>query len=167
MIPCLTIEDMTEADWPAVRAIYEEGIATGLGTFETSAPSWDDWNAARLPHSRLVVRDHGSVIAWAALSPVSRRACYAGVAEVGIYVAAAARGKGVGRRLLDALVASSEAHGIWMLQGATFADNIASIRVQQRCGFRLVGRRERIGKRDGVWHDTVLLERRSGKVGID
>jgi len=163
----MTIDALTADDWPAVRAIYEEGIASGLGTFETAAPSWDDWNAARLPHSRLVVRDGGRVIAWAALSPISRRACYAGVAEVGIYVAAASRGKGVGRTLLEALVASAEAHGIWTLQGATIAENAASIAVQQRCGFRIVGRRERIAKLAGVWRDTVLLERRSSKVGAD
>jgi phosphinothricin acetyltransferase len=163
----MTIDAMAAGDWPAVRAIYEEGIATGLGTFETAAPPWDDWNAARLPHSRLVVRDHGQVIAWAALSPVSTRACYAGVAEVGIYVAASARRKGVGRALLQALIDSAEQHGIWTLQGSTFAENAASISVQQRCGFRLVGRRERIGKRDGLWRDTVLLERRSSKVGAE
>lgn len=163
----MTIDAMTAGDWPAVRAIYEEGIATGLGTFETAAPSWDDWTAARLPHSRLVVRENGQVIGWAALSPVSKRACYAGVAEVGIYVAASARRKGVGRALLEALVESSEANGIWTLQGATFAENAASISVQEHCGFRMVGRRERIGKRDGAWRDTVLLERRSAKVGVE
>jgi len=163
----MIVDALTADDWPAVRAIYEEGIATGLGTFETAAPSWDDWNAARLPHSRLVVRDNGQVIAWAALSPVSKRACYAGVADIGIYVAASARRKGVGRALLDALVESSEANGIWTLQGSTFAENAASISVQQRCGFRIVGRRERIGKRGGAWRDTVMLERRSQKVGVD
>ncbi len=163
----MTIDAMTAGDWPAVRAIYEEGIATGLGTFETAAPSWDDWNAGRLPHSRLVVRDQGEVIAWAALSPVSKRACYAGVAEVGIYVAASSRGKGVGRKLLEALIDSAEAHGIWTLQGSTFSENAGSIAVQERCGFRVVGRRERIGKRDGAWRDTVLLERRSAKVGVE
>jgi phosphinothricin acetyltransferase len=163
----MTIDAMTAGDWPTVRAIYEEGIATGLGTFETAAPSWDDWNAGRLPHSRLVVRDNGQVIAWAALSPVSKRACYAGVAEIGIYVAASARRKGVGRALLLALIDSAEQHGIWTLQGSTFTENAASIAVQERCGFRLVGRRERIGKRDGLWRDTVLLERRSAKVGVD
>jgi L-amino acid N-acyltransferase YncA len=163
----MTIDAMTAGDWPAVRAIYEAGIATGLGTFETAAPSWDDWNAARFPHSRLVVREHGQVIGWAALSPVSTRACYAGVAEIGIYVAAPERGRGVGRALLLALIESAERHGIWTLQGATFAENAASIGVQERCGFRMVGRRERIGKREGVWRDTVLLERRSTKVGVE
>src|SRR5215469_13564711 len=111
------IELMTPADWLDVRAIYEEGIATGLGTFETVAPSWEEWNAARSPHSRFVAREDRAVIGWAALSPVSKRACYAGVAEIAVYVAETARGRGVGRALLTALIASSEANGIWTLQG--------------------------------------------------
>ena len=162
----LRIEPMIPADWEQVCAIYEEGIATGLGTFETNAPSWEEWNAARLPHSRLVARDQG-VLGWAALSPVSKRACYTGVAEVGVYVAAVARGRGIGRALLDALIESSEAHGIWTLQGATIAENKASLALQAGCGFRVVGRRERIGKLAGVWRNTILTERRSTKVGID
>ena len=159
------IEAMTPEDWPAVRAIYEEGMATGLGTFETEAPSWEAWNAARLPHSRLVARDT-AVVGWAALSPVSKRSCYAGVAEVGVYVSEAARGQGVGRALLEALILSSEENGIWTLQGATIAENAASIALQKRCGFRIVGRRERIGKRDGAWRDTIITERRSRRVGV-
>src|SRR5271170_166494 len=139
------VEAMTAEDWPAVRAIYEEGIGTGVGTFETAAPSWNEWNAARLPHSRLVARSD-RVLGWAALSPVSKRSCYAGVAEFGVYVTESARGQGVGRALLDALIVSSEANGIWTLQGATIAGNAASVALQQRCGFRVVGRRERIGK---------------------
>lgn len=162
----MRIEPMIPADWKQVCAIYEEGIATGLGTFETNAPSWEEWDAARLPHSRLVARDEG-VLGWAALSPVSKRACYAGVAEVGVYVAAMVRGRGVGRALLDALIESSEAHGIWTLQGATIAENKASLALQTRCGFRVVGRRERIGKLAGMWRDTTLTERRSSKVGVD
>jgi len=162
----LRIEPMTPDDWPEVRAIYEEGMATGLGTFETTVPSWEQWTAARLPHSRLVARD-AAVVGWAALSAVSSRPCYAGVAEVGIYVAEAARGRGVGRALLNALVESSERHGIWTLQGVTIADNAASIALQQRCGFRIVGRRERIGRRDGVWRDTVLTERRSPTIDLE
>jgi L-amino acid N-acyltransferase YncA len=122
----LRIEPMTRADWEQVCAIYEEGIATGLGTFETKAPSWEEWDAARLPHSRLVARDE-RVLGWAALSPVSKRACYAGVAEVGVYVAAVARGRGIGRILLDALIKSAEAHGIWTLQGATIVENKAEL----------------------------------------
>jgi L-amino acid N-acyltransferase YncA len=160
------IDAMTPDDWADVRRIYEEGLLTGVGSFETAAPSWEQWNTARLPHSRLVARENG-VLGWAAVSPVSARACYAGVAEVGIYVASAARGRGVGRALLDALIASAEAHGIWTLQGATIAANAASLALQQRCGFRVVGRRERIAMRDGVWHDTVLTERRSTTVGVD
>ncbi len=161
----LRIEPMTADDWPSVRAIYEEGMATGLGTFETAAPSWEQWNAARLPHSRLVARD-GVIVGWAALSPVSRRPCYAGVAEFAIYVAVSSRGRGVGRALLAALIESSERHGIWTLQGVTIADNAASLALQDRCGFRIVGRRERIAKRDSVWRDTVLTERRSHTVGV-
>ena len=157
---------MNPGDWPAVRAIYEEGLATGVGSFEIAAPSWEQWDAARLPHSRLVVRVQ-TVVGWAALSPVSPRACYTGVAEVGVYVAAAARGQGVGFALLNAVIESAEAHGIWTLQGATIATNTASLALQAKCGFRVVGRRERIAKRDGLWHDTILTERRSQTVGID
>lgn len=160
------IDAMTPDDWPAVKAIYEEGMATGVGTFETVAPSWEQWNAARLPHSRLVARST-MVLGWAALSAVSKRSCYAGVAEGGVYVTKSVRGQGVGRALLEALVESSEEHGIWTLQGVTIAANTASLALQQRCGFRVVGRRERIGKRDGVWHDTVLTERRSLRVGVE
>jgi phosphinothricin acetyltransferase len=160
------IEAMTADDWRAVRAIYEEGLATGLGSFETAAPSWQQWDAARLPHSRLVARD-SAVLGWAALSPVSKRACYAGVAEVSVYVAAVARGRGIGRALLDAIVGSAEAQGIWTLQGATFPENAASLALQARCGFRVIGRRERIAQRDGVWRDTILTERRSRNIGAD
>jgi L-amino acid N-acyltransferase YncA len=162
----LRIELMSPVDWPEVRAIYEQGIATGLGTFETVVPSWEDWNAARLPHSRLVAREQ-AIVGWAALSPVSRRACYAGVAEVGIYVADFARGRGIGSALLLELIESAEANGIWTLQGATIAENAASLALQAKCGFRVVGRRERIGKLNGVWRDTILTERRSNKVGME
>jgi L-amino acid N-acyltransferase YncA len=162
----LRIDIMAPGDWPAVRAIYEEGITTGLGTFEIAAPSWEEWDAARLPHSRLVAREQ-AIVGWAALIPVSKRACYAGVAEVGVYVAASARGRGVGRSLLEAVIESSEAHGIWTLQGATIAENVASLALQSKCGFRVVGQRERIGKLNGAWRDTILTERRSGKIGVD
>lgn len=160
------IDAMRDDDWPDVRAIYEEGLATGLGSFETGSPSWEQWTAARLPHSRLVAREN-RVMGWAALSPFSKRACYTGVAEVGIYVAAAARGRGIGRALLSALIESAEAHGIWTLQGATIAENAASLALQASCGFRVVGRRNRIAKRDGKWHDTILTERRSERIGVD
>ena len=149
-----------------MRAIYEEGIATGQATFETEAPSWEQWDSAHLPSGRLVARDGELVLGWGALSPVSRRLCYAGVAEASVYVSGSARGRGVGRALLEHLIAASEAQGIWTLQGATFPENIASLRLQARCGFRVVGRRERIARMSRVWRDTVLTERRSGKVGI-
>lgn len=162
----LRIDTMIPSDWPEVLSIYEEGIATGVGTFETTAPSWEAWNAARLPHSRLVAREQGAIVGWAALSPVSKRVCYAGVAEVGIYVAASARGRGISHALLEALIESAEVGGIWTLQGATIAENVASLALQAKCGFRVVGRRERIGKLAGQWRDTVITERRSTKVGI-
>jgi phosphinothricin acetyltransferase len=158
---------MTAADWPPVRAIYVEGIASGQATFETEPPTWEAWDAGHLPHSRLVARHGGRVVGWAALAPVSRRACYAGVAEVSVYVAADRRGQGIGATLLRALVAESERHGIWTLQGATFAENAASLRVQAACGFRVVGRRERVARLHGTWRDTVLTERRSPVVGLD
>ncbi|HEY7697039.1 MAG TPA: GNAT family N-acetyltransferase [Vicinamibacteria bacterium] len=157
---------MSAEDWPQVRSIYEEGIATNQATFEAEAPSWEEWDSAHLPSGRLVARENDLLLGWGALSPVSRRRCYAGVAEVSVYVRESARGRGVGRALLDHLIAASEAQGIWTLQGATFPENTASLRLQERCGFRVVGRRERIGRMNGVWRDTVLTERRSEKQGV-
>jgi phosphinothricin acetyltransferase len=159
------IEPMTAADWPRVLAIYEEGIATRNATFEAEPPSWEQWDSAHLAYCRFVARAKDLVIGWGALSPVSRRHCYRGVAEVSVYVSESARGQGVGRLLLDYLVAASEARGIWTLQGATFPENVASLRLQEACGFRVVGRRERIAQMDGVWRDTILTERRSAKAG--
>jgi L-amino acid N-acyltransferase YncA len=161
------IGPMLPNDWPAVRDIYREGIATRQATFETQAPSWETWDAAHFPFARLVARDDQEVVGWAALGPVSARKVYAGVAEVSVYVAERQRGLGLGRRLLDALIAESEAYGIWTLQAVTFSDNAASVALHQRCGFREVGRRERIAKLDDVWRDTMLLERRSRLIGID
>ena len=158
---------MTAGDWEAVRAIYLEGIATGDATFETEAPSWETWDAAHLTFPRLVARADDSVIGWAALSPVSRRKAYAGVAEVSVYVATHNRGKGVGRSLLERLIHESEQGGIWTLQAAVFPENAATIALHKRCGFREVGRRERISKLHGIWRDTILLERRSKVVGVD
>ena len=156
---------MAATDWPAVRSIYEEGIATGHATFETAAPDWPEWDARHLPHSRLVARADGAVLGWAALSPVSSRCVYGGVAEVSIYVAARARGQGVGRALLAALIAESEHQGIWTLQAGIFPENLPSIALHRRAGFRVVGVRERIGCLRGTWRDTVLLERRSASCG--
>ncbi len=161
----VAIEAMMPEDWPQVREIYLEGIATGQATFETEAPSWEKWDAAHLRAGRLVARDGGSVTGWAALSPVSERCVYAGVAEVSVYVAASHRGWGVGRALLDGLIAASEKERLWTLQAGIFPENVASLAVHRRCGFREVGRRERLGCLGGVWRDVVLLERRSPIVG--
>ena len=166
----MKFQPMTAAHWPQVQAIYEQGIATGHATFATAAPTWADWDRGHLVHSRLVAVDadyggSGQVLGWAALSPVSGRCVYGGVAEVSVYVAGAARGRGVGRQLLAALVATSEAHGLWTLQAGIFPENTTSISIHAGAGFREVGRRERIGQLHGAWRDTLLLERRSAVVG--
>ena len=157
----MTVEPMTSADWPAVAAIYAEGIATRVATFETEVPEWDAFVAKTLPGHALVARLDGEVRGWATLSPVSARPVYAGVAENSVYVAAERRGQGVGRALLDALVAGADEAGIWTIQTAIFPENTASLALHERCGFRVVGRRERIGRLDGVWRDTLFLERRA------
>jgi L-amino acid N-acyltransferase YncA len=157
----LEIDALTPADWPQVREIYLAGIATGNATFETEAPVWEDWDAAHLPSCRIAGRIEGRLAGWAALTPVSRRRCYAGVAEVSVYVHPDCRGGGVGRALLQAIIADSERHGFWTLQGSTFPENSASLQLQQSCGFRIVGRRERIARQHGVWRDTLITERRS------
>jgi L-amino acid N-acyltransferase YncA len=158
------IDPMTPADWGEVSMIYIEGIATRNATFEVELPSWEQWDAAHLASCRFVARDARALLGWAALSPVSRRHCYRGVAEVSVYVREAARGHGVGRALLEHIVAASEAAGLWTLQGSTFTENAASLRLQASCGFRVVGHRERIAQMDGRWRDTVLTERRSSRV---
>jgi L-amino acid N-acyltransferase YncA len=156
----LRIEPLREDDWPAVAAIYREGIETRLATFETEVPEWRAWDEAHLPDHRLVARDGSEVVGWAALMPVSRRAVYAGVADLSVYVAAAARGQGVGRALLTALTESARAGGLWTLQAGVFPENEASLALHRSLGFRDVGVRERIGRLDGVWRDVVLLELR-------
>ncbi len=160
------IRRLVSSDWRAVGAIYEEGIATGQATFQAGAPTWEEWDAGHLPTCRLVFVNGGAVIGWAALSQVSSRGVYAGVAEVSIYVAARDRGVGVGRQLLEALVHESEAHGVWTMQAGIFPENTASVALHSRCGFRIVGRRERLGQMNGRWRDVLLLERRSQIVGI-
>jgi L-amino acid N-acyltransferase YncA len=163
----MLLAPFTPTHWPEAQEIYRQGIATGNATFETQAPAWDAWDAGHLAHSRLVVTDDARrVLGWAALSPVSGRCVYGGVAEVSVYVATAARGQGVGRQLLAALVAESEQNGIWTLQAGVFPENTASIRLHETLGFRVLGRRERIGQLAGVWRDTVLLERRSAVIGV-
>lgn len=161
----MTCEPMRPGDWAEVRRIYEEGIATGNATFQGSAPTWEEWDREHLPH-RFVVREGGQVLGWAALTPVSGRCVYAGVGEVSVYVAEAARGRGLGSMLLDCLIDASEQAGFWTLQAGIFPENAGSISVHERNGFRLVGRRERVGKLNGRWRDTLLFERRSTTVGV-
>jgi L-amino acid N-acyltransferase YncA len=153
------IRKLEARDWPAVRTIFEEGIATGQATFETEAPSWEAWDGAH--SAALVAEEDGEVVGWSALSPYSPRACYSGVAEESVYVAARARGRGVGRALLEALVDRSERAGIWTLEAGVLPENRASVTLHLGCGFRAVGLRERIGRLNGEWRDVLLMERRS------
>jgi L-amino acid N-acyltransferase YncA len=163
----MEIKELTAEDYSTVKAIYLEGIATGQATFQTEAPEWEAWDNSHLKHSRFVIAENGTVAGWAALSPVSSRCVYGGVAEISIYIAAKYRGKGIGHALLKALIQSSETNGIWTLQAGVFPENEASMRLHQQNGFRLVGIRERIGKMGNVWRDTALLERRSTITGIN
>jgi phosphinothricin acetyltransferase len=158
------VDALTVEDWPAVRAIFADGIATRNATFETEPPSWDDWNAAHLREHRLAAHDGSGVVGWAALTPYSSRPAYAGVAEVSVYVAAGRHRRGIGSALLGELVARTEAAGIWTLQAGIFPENVASLRLHVAHGFRVVGVRERIGRLDGDWRDVTLLERRSREV---
>ena len=160
---------MSAADWNAVEQIYAEGIATGDATFEQATPTWAQWDGSHLATHRLIAVPgalagdamDARVFGWAACSPVSDRCVYAGVAEVSVYVSAAARGRGVGSALLRALVTSTETAGLWTLQAGIFPENTASVALHERAGFRVVGRRERIGRMNGVWRDVLLMERRS------
>ncbi len=166
------IEPMNHEDWEQVRAIYEEGIATENATFEPVVPDWEKWDSAHVADPRLVVRVEGRVAAWAALSRVSARKVYAGVAEVSIYVGEKFRGRGIGDALLDALVDASEKAGFWTLQGGIFPENSISIELHKKHGFRVLGIREKIGKMafgrlQGKWRDVVLMERRSTVAGIE
>ncbi|MBK7895839.1 MAG: N-acetyltransferase [Anaerolineaceae bacterium] len=163
----ITIHPMQAADWTAVSQIYADGMATGEATFETEVPTWEIWNAGRMAACRFVARSEaGEVVGWAALSAVSSRCVYAGVAEVSVYVAPTAWGQGIGKQLLQALVDGSEGQGIWMLQASIFPENVASVTLHEKCGFRVVGRREKLGQQYGRWRDVLFMERRSTKVGV-
>jgi phosphinothricin acetyltransferase len=162
----MTLSALLSTHWPAVKAIYEAGLATGNASFQTAAPSWEEWDQAHLAHSRLVALEGDTVTGWAALTPVSGRCVYAGVAEVSVYVDPNHQGEGIGKALLSALITDSEAHGIWTLQAGIFPENIASLRLHEKAGFRQIGLREKIGKIGDRWRDTVLLEKRSKTVGL-
>ena len=167
MTPIITLETLTPECWEAVRLIYLQGIATGNATFQQTAPDWSEWNESHLEICRAVAKADEVVVGWSALSPVSKRPVYAGVAEISTYVAEAARGRGIGRRLLQRTIADSEAHGIWTLQAGIFPENQASMRLHLGLGFRVVGTRVRLGKMGGCWRDVALLERRSDFAGVD
>jgi L-amino acid N-acyltransferase YncA len=162
----MQISQLLPENWESVKKIYEEGIATGNATFQSAAPSWEEWDQSHVQTPRLVAIEEGAILGWAALTPVSGRCVYAGVGEVSVYVSAAARGKGLGKQLLQALIEESEKNDFWTLQAGIFPENKASVAIHEACGFRVVGSREKIGKMNGIWRDTLLLERRSDKTGI-
>lgn len=158
--PTVELRALLPDDWSAVAEIYWDGMRDGLATFETEVPSWEAWDAAHLAEHRLVAVVDGGVLGWAALSAASARRCYAGVVENSVYVAREAQGLGIGRTLLDALIKGARKAGLWTIQCSIFPENRASLALHERCGFRVIGTRERIAKRDGIWRDTLLLERR-------
>ena len=162
----ILLRSMNEKDWPAVAEIYKQGIETGNATFEKEIPTMEKWNSGHLPDCRIVATIDDSVIAWAALTPVSGRCVYAGVAEVSVYVSNKYQGLKIGTQILDKLISESEAGGIWTLQAGIFPENKVSIKLHENLGFRIVGVREKIGKMDGIWRDTILLERRSKNIGL-
>jgi L-amino acid N-acyltransferase YncA len=161
------IDEMKPDDWYLVAEIYREGIATGNATFQKDVPSWEEWDANHIQAGRIVLRSEESILGWAALSPISGRCVYKGVAEVSVYVSSRHMGKGIGSLLLGALIEASEQHGYWTLQSGIFPENRASIKLHENHGFRIIGHREKIGMMDGAWRDTVLLERRSKSVGVE
>ncbi len=165
----IKIRKLEAVDWLAVREIYHQGILTGIATFDTDIPEWEEWNEIHRPDCRLVAAKLAArrrdVVGWAALSPVSERCVYDGVGEVSVYVSKNYRGRGIGKTLLEALIEESEAAGLWTLQAGIFPENEASLVLHERCDFRRVGIRRRIGKMNGAWRDVILLERRSERVG--
>ncbi|WP_394747592.1 GNAT family N-acetyltransferase [Spongiimicrobium salis] len=163
----MIVRAMNPADWPQVSQIYEEGIVTGIATFETEVPSYEQWDGSHLEVGRLVAVHQAKIAGWCALSPVSSRCVYEGVAEVSVYIARSSRGIGIGKLLLKQLIQSSEEAGFWTLQSGIFPENMASIVLHEDMGFRYLGRREKIAKCRGIWQDNLIFERRSTAVGID
>lgn len=162
----MEIRKIEEGYYPQVAAIYLQGIETGVATFQTEGTDWEAWDKSHLPNCRIAAFENNQMAGWAALSPVSSRCVYAGVAEVSIYIAEGFRGKGVGKLLLQKLIEESEATGLWTLQSGIFSENKASIKLHEHCGFRIIGYREKIGKKGDVWKDNIIMERRSKTVGI-
>ncbi len=160
------IRKFAQTDYPFVKIIYQQGIDTGNATFQVTAKNWDEWNDSMLEHSRIVAVENDNILGWAALSPISSREVYSGVAEVSVYVSVSAQGKGIGQKLLSHLIVESERNNIWMLQAAIFPENISSIKLHENNNFRQLGVREKLGKMNEVWRDVVLMERRSKIVGI-
>ncbi|MGM9988660.1 MAG: GNAT family N-acetyltransferase [Bacillaceae bacterium] len=163
----ILIDMMHPEDWKKVREIYLEGVSTGNATFQKEAPSWEEWDNSHIQKCRMVARSKENVCGWAALSSISSTCAFLGVAEVSVYISKNEKGKGIGGKILKSLIEESERNRFWTLQAQIFPENIASIKLHKKLGFREVGRRERIGKLDGVWRDVILLERRSNKIGID
>lgn len=162
----IIFKKMQAYHWPEICQIYKEGIATKMATFETDPGSWEEWDAGHMKSPRLVAFSDHHILGWAALSAVSNRCVYEGVAEVSIYIRSSEQGKGIGTQLLQELIRQSESEGIWTLQSGIFSENQSSIKLHEKCGFRIVGIREKLGKMDGIWRDVTLLERRSKSVGV-
>lgn len=163
----MEIRPITKDNFSEVVEIYKQGLATNIATFQNDLPQWEDWNKGHLDFCRISIYENNKMLGWTALTPVSSRCVYAGVAEVSVYIAQNERGKGIGKILLNELITQSEANGIWMLQSGIFSENQSSIKLHEKCGFRMVGYREKIGKKNGIWKDNILMEYRSKNIGID
>lgn len=163
----MEIRPITKDNFSEVVEIYKQGLATNIATFQNDLPQWEDWNKGHLDFCRISIYENNKMLGWTALTPVSSRCVYAGVAEVSVYIAQKERGKGIGKILLNELITQSEANGIWMLQSGIFSENQSSIKLHEKCGFRMVGYREKIGKKNGIWKDNILMEYRSKNIGID
>ncbi len=163
----MEIKSITKDNFPEAMEIYRQGLETQIATFQNDTPTWEDWDKGHLDFCRISIFDNNKMLGWTSLTPVSSRCVYAGVAEVSIYIAKEERGKGIGKIVLTELIRQSEKNGIWTLQSGIFAENESSIKLHEKCGFRIVGYREKIGKKNGVWKDNVLMERRSKTIGID